>query len=158
MLLVIRNWLNHPVFDRDENKTRAAQTLHAILMISLVGVPIYSLLVLVVTPSETQNLAFAFLTIPFTLGLLYIMRRGFVHLASILLVSLAWLNLTAMAVMEGSGISGACLQGYILIVIVAGLLIGWRASFAFPCLNIRSGLLLIHASNASLFLWLTNRQ
>ncbi len=158
MLLVIRNWLNHPVFDRDENKTRAAQTLHAILMISLVGVPIYSLLVLVVTPSETQNLAFAFLTIPFTLGLLYIMRRGFVHLASILLVSLAWLNLTAMAVMEGSGISGACLQGYILIVIVAGLLIGWRASFAFAGLNMLSGLVLIHAKNAGLFLGPTTGQ
>jgi hypothetical protein len=81
MLSVIRNWLSHPVFDRDENKTRAALTLHAILMISLVSVPIYSVLVLIVVPSETQNLAFAFMTIPFTLGLLYIMRRGLVYLA-----------------------------------------------------------------------------
>jgi PAS domain S-box-containing protein len=158
MLSVIRNWLNHPVFARNENKTRAAQTLHAILMISLVGVPIYSLLVLVVTPRETQNLAFAFLTIPFTLGLMYIMRRGFVYLASILLVSLAWLNLTAAAIMERSGISGASLQGYILIVIVAGLLIGWRASLAFAGLNMLSGLMLIHAKNAGLFLGPTTTQ
>jgi PAS domain S-box-containing protein len=152
MLSVIRNWLNHPVFARDENKTRAALTLHTILMISLIGVPIYAVLVLILAPSETQNLAFAFVTIPFTLGLLYIMRRGFVYLASVLLVSLAWLNLTAAAVMEGSGISGASLQGYILIVIVAGLLIGWRASFAFAGLNMLTGLALIHAKNAGWFL------
>jgi len=146
------------MFARAENKTRAALTLHTILMICLVGVPIYSVLVLVVAPGETQNLAFAFLTIPFTLSLLYIMRRGFVHLASVLLVSLAWLNLTATAVMEGSGISGASLQGYILIVIVAGLLIGWRASFAFAGLNMLSGLALIHAKNAGLFLGPTTMQ
>jgi len=158
MLSVIRNWLNHPVFARDENKTHAALTLHAILMISLVGVPIYSVLVLIVIFSETQNLAFAFLTIPFTLGLWYIMRRGFVYLASILLVSLAWLNLTAAAIMERRGISGASLQGYILIVIVAGLLIGWRASLVFAGLNMLSGLLLIHAKNAGLFLGPTTAQ
>jgi len=152
MLFGIRNWLNHPVFAKDENKTRTALTLQAILMISLVGAPIYSVLLLVVAPGETQNPASAFLTTPFTLGLLYIMRRGFVYLASVLLVSLAWLNLTAAAVMEGSGISGASLQGYILIVIVAGLLIGWRASFAFAGLNMLSGLALIHAKNAGLFL------
>jgi two-component system, LuxR family, sensor kinase FixL len=151
MLSVIRNWLTHPMFARDENKTRMALTLHAILMISLVGVPIYSVLLLVVAPGETQNLAFAFVTIPFMLGLFYIMRRGFVYLASVLLVSFTWLNLTAAAVMEGSGISGVSLQGYILIVIVAGLLIGWRASFAFACLNMLSGLALIHAKNAGWF-------
>src|SRR5678816_123457 len=99
MLSVIRNWLSHPMFASDGNKTRAALTLHAILMISLVGVPIYSVLLLVVAPGETQNLAFAFMTIPFMLGLFHLMRRGFVYLASVLLVSLTWLNLTAAAVM-----------------------------------------------------------
>jgi len=151
MLSVIRNWLAHPMFARDENKTRAALTLHAILIISFVGASIYSVLLLVVAPGETRNLAFAFVTIPFMLSLFYIMRRGFVYLASVLLVSLAWLNLTAAAVMEGSGISGASLQGYILIVIVAGLLIGWRASFAFASLNMLSGLVLIYARDAGWF-------
>ncbi|HXD10878.1 MAG TPA: PAS domain-containing sensor histidine kinase [Anaerolineales bacterium] len=80
------------------------------------------------------------------------MRRGFVYLASVLLVSLAWLNLTVAAVMEGSGVSGASLQGYILIVIVAGLLIGWGTSFAFAGLNMLSGIALIHIKNAGLFL------
>ncbi len=151
MLSVIRNWLNHPLFARDENKTRAALTLQAILIIGFVGVSIYSALLLFVSPGETQNLAFAFATIPFMLGLFYTMRRGFVYLASVLLVSLAWLNLTATAVMEGTGISGTSLQGYILIVIVAGLLIGWRASFAFASLNMLSGLVLIYAKNSGWF-------
>jgi PAS domain S-box-containing protein len=74
------------------------------------------------------------------------------------LVSLAWLNLTAAAIMERRGISGASLQGYILIVIVAGLLIGWRASLVFAGLNMLSGLLLIHAKNAGLFLGPTTAQ
>jgi PAS domain S-box-containing protein len=140
------------MFVRDENKTRVALTLHAMLMISLCMVPVYSALLLVVAPNETQNLAFAFLTIPLTLGLLYILRRGFVYLASFLLVSLAWLKITVAAVIGGSGISGASLQGQILIVIVAGLLIGLRASFTFAGLNILSGPVLIYAKNAGLFL------
>src|SRR5262249_35428455 len=129
MLSVARNWLMPPVFAGDENKTQLARTLHAILMISLGGMLIYSTLLLVVSPQETQKLAFAVLTTPFICSLLYIMQRGLVYLASVLVVSLAWLNLTAAAVMDGSGISAASLQGYILIVIVAGLLIGWKASF-----------------------------
>ena len=154
----VRNWLKPPMFAGDDNKTRIALTLHAILLISLSGVPIYSVLLLMVSPDEIQNLVLGFLTIPCIFGLLYLMRRGFVYLASILLVSLAWLNLTAAAVMDGSGISGASLQGYILIVIVAGLLIGWRASFAFAGLNMISGLALIYAREAGLFLKSTDMQ
>lgn len=152
MLSVVRNLLKPPAFVGDENKTRVALTLHAILLISLGGVPIYSALLLIVSPDEIQNLALGFLMIPFIVGLLYLMRKGFVYLASILLVSLAWLNLTAAAVIDGSGISGASLQGYILIVIVAGLLIGWRASFTFAGLNMLSGLALIYAKSSGLFL------
>jgi PAS domain S-box-containing protein len=152
MLSVVRSWFTPPLFAKNENKTHLALILHAILMISLSGVPIYSVLLLIVSPGETQKLAFAFLTLPFILSLLYLMRRGLVYLASILLVSLGWLSLTAAAVMDGSGVSGASLQGYILIVIVAGLLIGWKASFVFAGLNMISGLALIYAKNAGLFL------
>ncbi len=152
MLSVVRNWLKPPVFARDENKTRVARTLHAILMISLGGVLIYSALLLGFAHSEIQRLTFTFLAVPLAFGILYLMRRGFVYLASILLVSLTWLNLTVAAAVDGSGISGTSLQGYILVVIVAGLLIGWKASFAFAGLNMISGLALIFAQNAGLFM------
>jgi PAS domain S-box-containing protein len=155
MLSVVRNWLNPPIFAEDENKTHVARMLHAILMISMGCVPLYSALLLWIAHSEMQRLTFAFLAIlaiPLAFGILILMQRGFVYLASMLLVSLVWLNLTIAAVVDGSGISGSSLQGYILIVIVAGLLIGWKASFAFAGLNMLSGLALIYAKNAGLFI------
>jgi PAS domain S-box-containing protein len=158
MLSVVQNWLKPPVFAEDKNKTRVALTLHAVLLICLGGTPPYAVLLLIVSPEKVQNIALGFLTIPFFVGLLYLMRSGLVYLTSFLLISFAWLNLTAAAVMNGSGISGASLQGYVLIVIVAGLLIGWRTSFAFAVLNMLSGLTLIYAMHAGWFLQSTARQ
>ena len=150
MLSVNLNWLKPPVFSEDENKTRIARTLHAILLISLFGAGMYAILLVGIAHNEEQSLTFALLATPLVLGVWYLMRKGYVYLASTLLVSLAWLNLTAAAIADGYGIRGISLQGYILIVIVAGLLIGWRASLVFALLNVLSGLSLIYAENLGL--------
>ena len=150
MLSAIRRWFQPPTFPEDENKTRIARTLHAILLISLIGVAMYVILLVGFARGEKASLIFAFLALPLVLSLWYLMRKGYVYLASTLLVSLAWLNLTAAAVADGYGIHGTSLLGYILIVIAAGLLISGRSAIFFALLNSVAGLVLIYLENASL--------
>ena len=144
MLSVIRQLLQPPGFPEDENKTRIARTLHAILLISLIGVAMYATLLVGFARGEKQSLFFAFLALPLVLSLWYLMRIGYIYLAGTLLVSLAWLNLTASAIADGYGIRGTSLLGYVLIVIAAGLLISGRAAILFALLNSVSGLVLVY--------------
>ena len=150
MLSLIRYWLQPPVFPGDENKTRVARTLHVILLISLVGVAVYTILLIGFARGEVQSLIFAFVALPLILGLWYSMRKGYVYIASALLVSLAWLNLTVAAIADGYGIRGTSLLGYILIVITAGLLINGSFAVVFALLNITSGLILVYLQNSGL--------
>ena len=91
-MYLIRQILEPPVFHDDENKTRIARTLHAILLISLFGVAVYSILLVGFARGETQSLFFAFVAIPLILSLWYLMQKGYVYFAGVLLVSLAWLD------------------------------------------------------------------
>ena len=150
MIASIRHWLQPPAFPGDENKTRIASTLNAILLIGLGSALVYILFILVVAQGELKSLVFSLLPICFLLGLRYLLKHGAVFLASALLVFLSWLNLTIAAFVDGYGIHGTSLYGYILIVIVAGLLINWRAAVVFALANMASGLFLIYAENTGL--------
>ncbi|HKY54545.1 MAG TPA: PAS domain S-box protein [Anaerolineales bacterium] len=150
MIAAIRHWLRPPEFPEDENKTRVASTLNAILLIGLGSALVYIMFILVVAQGEFKSLIFSVLPILFLLGLRYLLWRGAVFLAGTLLVSLSWLNLTVAAIVDGYGIRGTSLYGYILIVIVAGLLINWRAAVIFTLANMTAGLFLIYAENTGL--------
>lgn len=148
MISAIRHWLQPPAFPEDENKTRVAVTLNAILIIGAGGSLVYIIFILTIARGEIKSIAFSLFPILFMSVLWYLMRMGKVYIASVLLVCLAWLNLTVAAIVDGYGIRATSLYGYVLIVIVAGLLINWRASVIFALLNVASGLLFIYAKNA----------
>ncbi|HXQ36112.1 MAG TPA: hypothetical protein VN843_19005, partial [Anaerolineales bacterium] len=128
MIAAIRQWLQPPEFPGDENKTRVASTLNSILLMGLGGALVYILFILLVAQGEAKSLVFSILPIFFLLGLRYLLRLGAVLLSSVLLVFLSWLNLTIAAIVDGYGIRGTSLYGYVIIVIVAGLLVNWRAA------------------------------
>ena len=150
MISAIRHWLQPPEFPGDENKTRVALTLNAIILMGLGGALVYILFILVVAQDEFKSLIFSVLPILFLMGLRYLLGRGAVFLASTLLVFLSWLNLTIAAIADGYGIHSTSLYGYIIIVIVAGLLISWRAGVIFALANMASGLCMIYAENTGL--------
>ncbi|HLF75829.1 MAG TPA: PAS domain S-box protein [Anaerolineales bacterium] len=150
MSSVIRGWLQPPVFPEDENKTRIAGTLHAILLISLVAAALYAALLAGLGRADDQTFVFALAAAPLVFGLWHLMRRGYVYLASTLLVSLMWLNLTVSAIVGGYGIQAISLFGYTLIVIAAGLLISGRSAVFFALLNTAAGLFMVYLDNANL--------
>ena len=144
MSSIVSDWLKPPVFSGDENKTRSAHILHAILVVCLGGVVVYAALAFGFIRHEIQSLAFLIPALPLAAGLLHLMKRGFVRLSSLLFVFLAWLNLTSAVVSYDYGMHGASMLGYILIVIAAGLLISGRFAILVALLNMLSGLLLLH--------------
>ena len=150
MISGIRHWLQPPHFPDDANKSRVAFTLNAILLMGLGGALAYILFILLAAQGEFKSITFSLLPIFFLIGLRYLLMRGAVFLASVLLVFLSWLNLTVAAFVDGYGIHGTSLYGYVIIVIVAGLLINWRAAIVFALANIASGLFMIYAGNVGL--------
>ena len=103
MSSVVSDWLKAPVFPGDENKTRSAYVLHTMLVVCLGGMVVYAALVLGFIRNGVQSLAFLIPALPFAAGLLHLMKKGFVHLSSLLFVLLAWLNLTALVSPMGMG-------------------------------------------------------
>lgn len=150
MRSAFRRWLQPPKFPEDENKTRIAFTLNAVLLIGLGGAFVYILFIWVIAHGEFQSLIFSLLPVFFLLALRYLLKRGAVFPASILLVILSWLNLTLAAIVDGYGIRGTSLYGYIIIVIVASLLLNWQAAVITALANIASGLFMIYAENNGL--------
>jgi len=103
------------------------------------------LFILTIAHVEFKSIVFSVIPLVFVLALRSLLYKGFVSSISTLFLFLSWLNLTTAAILDGYGIRGTSLYGYALIVVVAGLLIGWRASVGFAILNLFSGLGLIYA-------------
>lgn len=150
MTSMVGAWLKPPVFPGDDNKTRAARTLHIILIVSLGGVLIYTALVLGYVRNTSFGVVLSIPVIIFVAGLIHLMNKGLVQLSSLLFVFLSWLCLTAVIVSYGYGLQGAGMLGYILIVIAAGLLVNGRLAIIFAILNILSGFVLIYSQKMGL--------
>ena len=150
MSSMVGEWLKSPVFPGDDNKTRAARTLHIILIVCLGGVLIYTALLLGYARNTTLGLVLSIPVVIFVAGLIHLMKRGLVQLSGLLFVFLSWLSLTAVIVSYGYGMQGAGMLGYILIVIAAGLLVNGRLAIIFAILNILSGYILIYSQKLGL--------
>lgn len=142
MLNTLRNFLAPPVFPHDENKTRSAYYLN---IVSLVSAPMLLLLVIWraitgVAISDLSNLLI--LGIVIVLGIVWAtMRSGAVKLAGYISISMIWLASTLLA-FTGSGIRGTGFISYFAVILLAGLLVGVRATIVVTILSILSGVTL----------------
>jgi len=136
----IRETFEPPVFDEDEEKTIKARLLHHLLLIILSGsilFPIISLLFGTLIEPEVIVLVIVFLI---TAVFLYILvRKGFVQQASIVLGGVWWILFTFGAYTFG-GLHDTSITGFFFLIILIGVISGWRALIAFASL---SGLSLI---------------
>ena len=82
-----RKILSPPVFPGDEDKTRVADMLNTILLIVLLAVVAYTIPAFINTPS-LQRILVELVLILTAVGMLVLMRRGYVRLAAIALPSL----------------------------------------------------------------------
>lgn len=130
----IKRWLSPPVFVGDEEKTRVAALLNAILwifiFICLAAAPFFLFL-----PNLGLSLPLVGGFLLGNLGLLWLMRRGHVSTASLLFLVIFWLLMTAVCVFLG-GTYSATYWSYVLIVVAAGLLLGGRGGIIFAGLSV----------------------
>jgi signal transduction histidine kinase len=135
----LRQALAAPIFE-DEDKTRAAGLLNAVLLTLLtvsVGVCVW-LPILNGVPTDFDEwftlLSCALLAVIIA-GLLLLLRGGHVSLASGLLSSAMWTIITLWIYTAGS-IRDTTIVGYFLVIAIAGLLLGGRAAIVFGLLCI----------------------
>ena len=130
-------FLTTPVFPGDEEKTRVAGFINAIV---LSNIPILALFIIarVATGASelfgTANLVLAGIII--TLSVVWIfMRAGWVRLAGYLHVTTIGLASTMIAQLSG-GINSTTFTSYFVVMLMAGLLLGWRPAIGFTILSI----------------------
>jgi GAF domain-containing protein len=138
LLTKIRQVLKAPVFEGDEDRTRDARLLNTLLWTLLVAMAI-PMPVLVLS---SDNLAAALVTLALVLvfmlslvGLIWLLHRGNVRSAGMLLSVLLLVAITITIFIFG-GIRSATAAAYLLVIFVAGLLLGGRGVIGFGLMSI----------------------
>lgn len=158
--------LKPPVFD-NEFDTHQAYLLNIILWV-LIFIAIFFM---VFVPALERGIAIRAGIIIITVialnsFLLSMLRRGYVRQASVIQVVIFWILFTAIA-FTGSGVrSEAYSFGYLLVIIISGLLLGPKVSLGIAVVSVTSGLVMMlfdsagiiqfSRDNRPLFTWLVS--
>jgi GAF domain-containing protein len=134
-----------PVFEGDEEKTRVARLLNAVLWVYLLVMLLFGISTLVF-PNPREALSFVAILLAVSLIALLLMRRGHVRIASLVFLGTVWIFLTLVALTFG-GMDGTAVFGYVVVVVMAGLLLGGSGGFLFAVLSIVTGWALVWAGS-----------
>jgi cell division protein ZapA (FtsZ GTPase activity inhibitor) len=146
----IRRFFATPTFE-DEDKTRGAGLLN-IVSLALLGVTVVStVFILVEEGFNIPDLAIGIVASSLEIGVQFLMRRGHVKLASLIQASILWIMLTAMTIFFG-GVRAATFSSYILIILMAGLLLGSYAGIATAGLSIAAGLVMLYLESEDILI------
>jgi signal transduction histidine kinase len=126
--------LSPPVFPEDEEKTRVAGFLNAIILIVLLMIILFTSLTFLLTLNFSRILIELFLVL-ISLGILLLMRRGHVRRASIFFSS-ALLIVVSIGTYLSGGFGGTTMSAYIGIIIITGLLLGNRMALGYALIAI----------------------
>jgi len=124
----LRSFVTLPVYE-SEGKAREAQLAYLIAITFTIAPFLYGAYRLIAqagnapAPVLLQVFAVNFVC----LITIVLIRHGFVRVGSSLLVAIVWLELAFLSTNLG-GVHGAAYAGFIIVVVMAGLLMGWRAS------------------------------
>ncbi|MBN1978316.1 MAG: methyl-accepting chemotaxis protein, partial [Anaerolineae bacterium] len=125
-----------PTFEDDE-KTRAARLLNSVLFIILAAAVLYTPFPLLVEGRGLADIAFEGVLIALSLGLLILLRLGYVRAAALIL-SLTLLGGISHATAAGGGLTGSGIISLFGVVLIAGLLLGKYGGIIFGVLSIVS--------------------
>lgn len=132
-----------PSFD-DEEKNRQARLLYFLMIAYMICVALYSVAdMLTVEPQDIFTGTPLILAIIPILGVLFpLLRRGYMRTLSLIFVVALWVIIAAAAYASG-GVRTLAYYTLIVPVLLAGFLLGVRASFAAACASGLLGLLLM---------------
>ena len=150
MLSNFRRWFGPPVFEGDEDKTRAATLLNIILWVFIIGSLLYGLF----APIEPEvRFRRVIIIVPFVLALLFLKQMvnwGYVRSTGMMIVFALWAVIT-VAMFYGADYNNPAFMGYLVVVICAGLILNWRAAIGWSLFSIfTSAVFLILGQNGIL--------
>jgi PAS domain S-box-containing protein len=148
MLNQISHQLAPPVFE-DEDKTRIARWLNAILLVCVFVAIFYSFLAPFIDPNPLQAIAINGIMLAIYASILILLRRGRVALASMTFVWLMWLIVTLAVLAYGTILSPGFVC-YFAVIAIAGLLRGGQAALVFAGLTILATLGIVYAEETDL--------
>ncbi|MBL8089198.1 MAG: PAS domain S-box protein [Anaerolineales bacterium] len=143
MLEFLKKLLKPPVFE-NEIDTHQAYILNIILW-GLIAIALFFIIFIPALEPEIATRVWVEIIIVVSINsfLLYMMRRGYVRQAAMIQVILFWILFTAIA-FSGSGLrSEAYSFGYLLVIIISGLLLGPKVSLGIAVLSVASGLTIL---------------
>ena len=147
MLNSLSKFFGAPFFNDDEEKTRSARYIN-ILVLSNIPILVLFIIIRTSTGAEPFGIANTILATIITMLTIvwFLMKAGWVRLAGYLHVSTIWLASTMIA-LNGSGIRGTTFTSYFVVMLIAGLLLGWRPAIGFTVLSIAAAFGLANAEN-----------
>lgn len=147
---MIPYFLKPPVFE-DEDSTRLASSLHVILLFLIVVLGAYAIVETLIS-SQTRPALFLLAhgsLIVLSIGLWFLMRRGYVRAAGIIFLLVSWCNISAQAWMFG-GTRDSSFAAYSLVIVGSGLLLGRWYCLGFASLSILAGWGLAYVETAGI--------
>jgi len=144
-----KNWLKPPAFKDDIDKTITAGLLNSILLTTLIGPIVFSISAILNQENPTRSLTINIVSFLFLSSLLIPLRKGYVKQAVIGTIVTMFIIFALVATMH-SGARSPVLSGFILVVMIAGLLLGKRPAFLTAFLGACTGLLLHILNRAEL--------
>ena len=136
-----------PVFADDENKTRSARYGHWIALVFMGLILFYEIFVRAITGNFALNLTLdpIFITLFITLFInLKLIERGRVREANTLLVLLLWIGINFTAFI-GFGVRDSAYIANFIVILAAGLLLGWQGAVIVTFTTIAIGIGLVYA-------------
>lgn len=149
---ILKKLLSPPQFENEE-ETHQAYLLHMILWgLILVPIPYVLYFVLFVPEQSMRAVVQGGIGEFINVLLLILLKRGHVRFASIAQVVAFWFFFTASAFTD-YGVQGeAYLLGYPLVIVIAGVLLGGRATLVVTSLSLFSGLAMLYAESQGAFI------
>lgn len=147
MISALRTFFSPPVFADDTSKTRSAYYINVLI---LSNIPVLVLFILTsiaqgVELLHPQNLIVIGLIIVLCVAWAFMKNRA-IRLSSALYISMAWIASTSLA-WTGSGVRGMGFTSYFVVMLLAGLLAGFRPAIGIAILSVISGFGLAYAES-----------
>src|SRR5262245_7216201 len=126
-----------PVVDRAPETTRTARVVHTIAL-ALAAFQLIAILLPVYGGSPARRYVLSGSAVVISVLVLLVVRRGHIRAASLMIVIGVWLLLTAGAGTSG-GLHGPAFSAYVVPVMCAGLLLGFRAAIWTTAATVAAG-------------------
>ncbi len=144
----LKSFLTSPVY-ADEQKTRTARRLNNFLIVLITLLTVQWLVRLQTDPIVSDNMIILAGLVILSVVLLFMLRRGHVQLSSYILVITSWLAMSLLSWLN-DGVNDTAFLVYVVIILAASLLSGWRFGLLITGLSIAAGWVFVYGESTGL--------